>query len=65
MCSVCGTNRKFTEKILKELQDCIEASKKGQARKDRLERTGSKGRVQLLAGRWIMILIAATVAIPF
>jgi hypothetical protein len=34
MCSVCGTNRNYTEKILKELQDCIEVSKKEQARKD-------------------------------
>ena len=34
MCSVCGTNRNYTEKILKELQVCIEASNREQARKD-------------------------------
>ena len=39
MCSVCHTNRNYTEKILKELQDCIDASKKEQARKDEYNRT--------------------------
>ena len=38
MCSVCKTNRNYTQAILDELKSCMESSAKEQARKDEYNR---------------------------